>query len=379
MLVGTQLHAGEGLWRNSPTSFAYQWQRGGQHGESLADIGGETSSAYTVVEADAAHTLRCVVSATNTYGTSAGDGGAILLGPEPPTDMDRTFAYGPGGERGHECVLAVYKAIAPGSPIAVLMHEGGGTEQPIAEEPEPGEKTWPAAEASEAVKHMEMRNIAADLRAAGFAVVNINWRQDNKSALPGWKFEANDLMRAIEWAKAHAGLLNGDASKVVLLGASFGSYICGATAFALNKRKAGYVKGVAMLSGLCDFPSRMEYSLSIGDGSNLLKLCKYVGAARKTIETEGFPAYWESHPSILSVATAISMPTLLDSSMPHLWYGVSESEETPVEQLTRMTAAIEAAGLTSKYKGLLHAGGGHGIAMWGDVKAELIAFLEAAL
>jgi hypothetical protein len=345
----------------------------------MTDIPGETGQNYTVVSADIGHTLRCNVTGTNALGTSPAGGSAILLGPEPSSDMDRTFAYGPGGERGHECVLAAYKAIAAGSPIVILGHEGGGSEQVLAEEPEPGEKTWPAEEASEAVKHMEMRNIAADLRAAGFAVVNLNWRQDQKSALPGWKFEAADYMRGIAWAKAHAAQLNGDPTKILMIGASFGAYLAGATAFALNKRKPGYVKGVAMLSGLCDFQSRIEYSLSIGDGGNLLKLCKYIGANRKTVETEGFPAYWTAHPDILAVATAVSMPTLLDASMPFLCYGVSETEETPVEQLTRMTAAVSAAGLSSKYKGLLHAGSGHGIAMWGDVKTEFLALLVAAL
>ena len=62
-LVGGTLTSTTGTWNNSPTSFAYQWQRG------TSDIGGATSSTYTAVTADVGSTLRCVVTATNASGS----------------------------------------------------------------------------------------------------------------------------------------------------------------------------------------------------------------------------------------------------------------------------------------------------------------------
>jgi len=52
-----------GTWNNSPTSYAYQWQRNG------ANIGGATSSTYTQVTADAGQLITCIVTATNAGGS----------------------------------------------------------------------------------------------------------------------------------------------------------------------------------------------------------------------------------------------------------------------------------------------------------------------
>jgi len=62
---GEILTSTTGTWNNDPTSFAYQWQRG------TSNIGGATSSTYTVVTADVGSTLRCVVTATNAVGATA--------------------------------------------------------------------------------------------------------------------------------------------------------------------------------------------------------------------------------------------------------------------------------------------------------------------
>jgi len=53
-----------GTWTNSPSSFAYQWTRDG------SNIGGATSSTYTVVPGDIPTLLACVVIATNGAGDS---------------------------------------------------------------------------------------------------------------------------------------------------------------------------------------------------------------------------------------------------------------------------------------------------------------------
>lgn len=67
--VGQTLTVSNGTWTNSPTSYAYQWQRC-TSSTSCANIAGETKQTYTVVDADAGKTLRAVVTASNADGSS---------------------------------------------------------------------------------------------------------------------------------------------------------------------------------------------------------------------------------------------------------------------------------------------------------------------
>jgi hypothetical protein len=60
LTVGSLLTSTTGTWTNTPTSYAYQWQRDG------VDIGGATSSTFTTANAGV---HRCRVSATNAGGT----------------------------------------------------------------------------------------------------------------------------------------------------------------------------------------------------------------------------------------------------------------------------------------------------------------------
>lgn len=60
---GQVLTTTNGTWTNSPTTFTYQWRRGG------VDIGGATSSTYTLVAADRGASITCDVTATNVAGS----------------------------------------------------------------------------------------------------------------------------------------------------------------------------------------------------------------------------------------------------------------------------------------------------------------------
>ena len=68
---GHVLTAAHGLWSQSPTSYAYVWQRCGPSGTGCVTVQGQTSSTYSLGAADAGHTIRVEVSAHNTAGTSA--------------------------------------------------------------------------------------------------------------------------------------------------------------------------------------------------------------------------------------------------------------------------------------------------------------------
>ena len=63
--IGSVLTSTLGGWLNSPTSYAFQWNRNG------SPIASATTSSYTLVQADSASAITCVVTATNAFGSSA--------------------------------------------------------------------------------------------------------------------------------------------------------------------------------------------------------------------------------------------------------------------------------------------------------------------
>lgn len=100
--IGHTLTGGNGTWTDSPSSYAYQWQRAetvrvaGQYiqvvGEGYVttgwnDITGETASTY-IVQNDASFLIRLEVIATNGEGSSA---------PAYSVDFGPISGNGPGG------------------------------------------------------------------------------------------------------------------------------------------------------------------------------------------------------------------------------------------------------------------------------------------
>ena len=64
-IEGRTLVSTYGTWDNYPSSFAFQWQR------NTSNISGATSNTYLVDAADVGSTLRCVVTATNSFGSAS--------------------------------------------------------------------------------------------------------------------------------------------------------------------------------------------------------------------------------------------------------------------------------------------------------------------
>lgn len=80
--VGQTLSTTDGTWSGNPapTTFTYQWQLG------TTDITGATSSTYVIQAGDVGNTLRCVVTATSTSGsTSANSNNSGVVA--PPTQL----------------------------------------------------------------------------------------------------------------------------------------------------------------------------------------------------------------------------------------------------------------------------------------------------
>jgi subtilisin family serine protease len=68
---GQTLTVGTGSWAESPTEFAYQWQRCDTKGANCAAISGATGQTYTAVSADVGSTLEVAVTASNSAGSSS--------------------------------------------------------------------------------------------------------------------------------------------------------------------------------------------------------------------------------------------------------------------------------------------------------------------
>jgi hypothetical protein len=65
---GDTLKASTGTWTGSPTSYAYQWEDCNTAGAACSDLGGATAQSYTLASSDVGHTLRVIVTASNSGG-----------------------------------------------------------------------------------------------------------------------------------------------------------------------------------------------------------------------------------------------------------------------------------------------------------------------
>jgi streptogramin lyase len=86
--VGERLTAANGSWTNNPTSYAHQWEGCDSSGNSCGQIAGATGQAYTLTDADAGHTIRVQVIATNGDGASnpATSAPTAVVLPQPPAN-----------------------------------------------------------------------------------------------------------------------------------------------------------------------------------------------------------------------------------------------------------------------------------------------------
>ena len=66
---GQTLSTSIGSWSGSPTGYAYAWQDCDSSGNSCTNISGANTANYAVTGSDVAHTVRSVVTATNTSGS----------------------------------------------------------------------------------------------------------------------------------------------------------------------------------------------------------------------------------------------------------------------------------------------------------------------
>ena len=68
---GQTLTAVNGSWSESPSLFAYQWQRCNSNGKGCTNVASATAGAYVLSGGDVGFTIRVVVTATNAGGSTA--------------------------------------------------------------------------------------------------------------------------------------------------------------------------------------------------------------------------------------------------------------------------------------------------------------------
>jgi beta-glucanase (GH16 family) len=77
--LGGVLNVSTGSWTGAPTSYGYQWEDCGVDGGSCSEIGGATSSSYTVAASDAGDTIGVIVTATDAAGSASADAPLVPL------------------------------------------------------------------------------------------------------------------------------------------------------------------------------------------------------------------------------------------------------------------------------------------------------------
>jgi len=91
---GQTLSTTTGTWTGVPASFSYgyQWQRGG------SNIGGATGATYQLTSSDVGYTIRCVVTATNSGGSTAANSNStatvVAYAPSAPQSVSATATGG---------------------------------------------------------------------------------------------------------------------------------------------------------------------------------------------------------------------------------------------------------------------------------------------
>lgn len=68
---GYALTTDTGTWLGNGISYSYRWERCDSNGNGCSTISGETNPAYTLTNSDPGYTIRAIVTAANSYGSSS--------------------------------------------------------------------------------------------------------------------------------------------------------------------------------------------------------------------------------------------------------------------------------------------------------------------
>ena len=203
--------------------------------------------------------------------------------------------------------------------------------------------------------------VAADLQAAGFTVVDVNYATESLifSALP---LQTYQLELATNWILAHATEYNGDPNNLTIIGLSAGGDLAASLSQSLPP---GTVKAVVTLSGAFSFTSLIPDGMAGVTSPGLAYRAAVALGCRLTTCTPNVEAQW-------SPADHVT-PT----NCPGTWLIYNSSNELmPLDQPSAMTAALEANGCNVNE--IILPGGAHAFDYWGEVSSNVIATIQAS-
>jgi acetyl esterase/lipase len=207
------------------------------------------------------------------------------------------------------------------------------------------------------------------LQAHGFAVFNINYRQDVGG--PAFPTEPEDVVTATRYAISHASLYNANPSKVVYVAGSAGANIAALAAEQLDEVSPGTVKAVVSLSGPMNFETlvAMVKNHTIESRSLIVSIFMAMGGE----ESKAFePAAWNSIPQSLERAGSpiFHIPA---RGCPDWLLFSSELDLVPLSQSQEMYSALNAAHCKATLQVL--PGSGHGFYYWKKVASSIASFI----
>jgi len=250
-----------------------------------------------------------------------------------------SISYGPSENE----VANVYASATPNSPIVVLVHGGGWRKQG-------------------ALGKFELPS--KSLQGAGFTVVEINYDQDSRTT-PAFPLEPNEVAAATRWAIAHAGMYNGNPSKLFLLGGSAGAHLVDLVGQELNAASPGTVRAVVSLSAPTNFVALMplleENSITNEDFN--LSVHRALGIGEETPLPMSYAERW-------SPALQVSGRTC-----PAYMLFNGTEEFIPLSQAQDLDANLVAAKCNVTLS--LVPGGEHAFMYFHRVKAQVIAYLHS--
>jgi large repetitive protein len=118
--VGQTLSASTGSWSGTtPITYTFQWRRCDSSGGSCSTISGAADQTYTLTSADDAHTIRVLVTATNSAGSASQSSAATAVVTSPPVntappkisgtlDVGRTLSVSSGTWTGAQPITISY-------------------------------------------------------------------------------------------------------------------------------------------------------------------------------------------------------------------------------------------------------------------------------
>jgi hypothetical protein len=116
--AGQKLSTSTGSWLNDPTAYSYQWEDCDSVGIACSAVSGATGSSYTLTSGDVGHTVRSVVTATNSGGSASASSAAtavVSASVSPPSSSGSPVVSGTA-EQGQ--VLSTTNGSWSGSPTS---------------------------------------------------------------------------------------------------------------------------------------------------------------------------------------------------------------------------------------------------------------------